>query len=90
MRAMATTIDKIQHFEAAGQFDETRPTAVRRRGVKGFKVGHRVQLTEGPLIWLKGVVTALDADRSYAKVDLTLFGGPTPIDVPIDLLTLLR
>lgn len=90
LRAMAATIEKIQRFEVEGQFDETRPTAVRRRGVKGFKVGQRVQLTEGPLMWLKGVVTALDADRSYAKVDLTLFGGSTPIDVPIDLLVLLR
>lgn len=90
LRALAATIEQICLQEDMGAFDETRPTAVQRRGVNGLKLGDAVEMTGGAFQWSHGEVTALDPQRGYAKVDIRLFGGSTPVDVPIDLLALLR
>ncbi|WP_336800815.1 transcription termination/antitermination protein NusG [Kaistia sp. MMO-174] len=89
LRAPALAVDRLRKAEEAGHFDETRATAVQRRGPRGLKVGDAVEMTGGAFAWSKGRVQDLYVGRHYAKIEIRLFGGVHPIDVPIDLLSIL-
>jgi transcription termination/antitermination protein NusG len=55
-----------------------------------FKIESRVVITEGPFINLNGIVKELYADRSKAKVLVSIFGRLTPIELDYSQISLLK
>ncbi len=49
-----------------------------------FGVGDRVRVTDGPLDGFHGVVEELDAEKSYIRVVVSMFGRETPVDLTLD------
>ena len=55
-----------------------------REIVVGFAVGDTVRVTDGPLKGFLGTVDEIDAEKDLVRVNVSMFGRETPVDLELD------
>ena len=69
-------IASLNALELSGQWYDTKSWRDQTR----LKIGSSVRITGGPFQHLQGIVAALPAEMRV-KVELSLFGRPSPVDI---------
>lgn len=86
------TVERFRRAEADMEFDDTREARIKR-GLEArtkrdtirlqFPAGSRVAVTAGPLAGFHGKVTSVTG-RAMVRAMIELFGGLTPVELPVD------
>jgi transcriptional antiterminator NusG len=67
--------------------DEIRSMGIEKNEILvGYEVGSSVKVTDGPLAGFIGTVEELEADKSRARVIVSMFGRETPVDLDFEQL----
>lgn len=55
-----------------------------------YKIGDSVTVTDGPLKESSGIVTELDTNNNLVKVEISIFGRKTPVELELNQVQLIK
>ncbi len=76
-RATPEEIIRFKMMARDGKYDHTEDMKTR------FTLGEKVQVTDGPFASFPGTVTAVDAEKFRADVEVMIFGRATPVNLDL-------
>lgn len=71
----------ITEKEAEAIFAQVREGADHPKSSINFEVGENVKITDGPFDGFVGIVEGVEDEKQRVKVNVTIFGRPTPVDL---------
>lgn len=71
----------ITEREAESIFAQVREGVDNPKSSISFEVGENVKINDGPFDGFVGVVEGVEDDKQRVKVNVTIFGRPTPVDL---------
>ena len=74
----------ISDAEAEAIFEQVREGVKRTEEGAIFEVGETVKVTDGPFESFAGVVQDIDAAKKKLKVEVSIFGRATPVELEYD------
>jgi transcriptional antiterminator NusG len=71
----------ISEREAVSILQQVQEGVDRPKPSVSFEVGENVRVSDGPFASFSGVVEEVDEERSRLKVEVSIFGRPTPVEL---------
>jgi transcription termination/antitermination protein NusG len=71
----------ISEREAMGILQQVQEGVDRPKPSISFEVGENVRVSDGPFASFSGVVEEVDEERARLKVEVSIFGRPTPVEL---------
>jgi transcription antitermination factor NusG len=78
----ASATEMIQSMDSTLPVVAAETTADSSSDDNTFRLGQVVEIAEGTFVGMTGVVKEIDADKGTVKVEVVVFGRPTPVEVP--------
>ncbi|HDT15412.1 MAG TPA: transcription termination/antitermination factor NusG [Firmicutes bacterium] len=74
----------LNEGEVAEIMDLMEDRKKKPRMASYFDVGDHIKITDGPFLNFNGVVDEVTPDKGKMKVNVTIFGRPTPVELEFD------
>ena len=71
----------ISESEAGRILHQVQEGVERPKPSITFEIGEQVRVSDGPFASFSGVVSEVDEERARVKVDVSIFGRPTPVEL---------
>ena len=71
----------ISEGEAQRILHQVQEGVERPKASVSFEIGENVRVADGPFASFSGVVEEVDEERSRLKVEVSIFGRPTPVEL---------
>ena len=71
----------ITEAEAGRILHQVQEGVERPKPSISFEIGEQVRVSDGPFASFSGVVSEVDEERARVKVDVSIFGRPTPVEL---------
>ncbi|RDE09734.1 transcription termination/antitermination protein NusG [Pelagibacterium lacus] len=71
----------ISESEAMNILQQVQEGVDRPKPSVSFEIGENVRVSDGPFASFSGVVEEVDEERSRLKVEVSIFGRPTPVEL---------
>jgi transcriptional antiterminator NusG len=71
----------ISEREAMGILQQVQDGVDRPKPSVSFEIGESVRVSDGPFASFSGVVEEVDEERARLKVEVSIFGRPTPVEL---------
>lgn len=71
----------ISEREAMGILQQVQEGVDRPKPSVSFVIGESVRVSDGPFASFSGVVEEVDEERARLKVEVSIFGRPTPVEL---------
>ena len=77
----ASSTEMIQSMDSELPVVAAETTADSSSDDGAFRLGQVVEITEGAFVGFTGVVKEIDSDTGIVKLEVDVFGRPTPVEV---------
>ncbi|SDH21383.1 transcription termination/antitermination protein NusG [Pelagibacterium luteolum] len=71
----------ISESEAMSILQQVQEGVDRPKPSVSFEIGENVRVSDGPFASFSGVVEEVDEERARLKVEVSIFGRPTPVEL---------
>jgi transcriptional antiterminator NusG len=76
-----TPLRKVEVERILGKIERSKETEVKGKVEVPFRVGDAIRVTDGPFNDFTGFVEEINEEKNKVKVNISIFGRPTPVEL---------